>query len=109
MAAIKQELYNPLYGYRIKHITSCSARSEVLVVKNSSFRQFVSINSPLSQITESQLRDTVEKEFGLNGCSVRYKYQFFNLMHLKQIERNEILLKANTVPNEVYCVISGEV
>jgi len=55
------------------------------------------------------LRDTVEKEFGLNGCSVRYKYQFFNLMHLKQIERNEILLKANTVPNEVYCVISGEV
>lgn len=40
---------------------------------------------------------------------MRYKYQFFNLLQLRQIDRNELLLRADTVPNEVYCVISGEI
>ena len=51
-----QKIENPLYGYRVKSVKSCTEFTEVLVVKNKVFMKFLSQESPYTQISDKILR-----------------------------------------------------
>lgn len=64
---------NPLLGHKLTQITSTSCFTEVLIVRNSFYKKFLSVKSEFSQLNEKVLRVLLEKELGIKDAGAREK------------------------------------
>ena len=99
---------NPLYGHKIKHLTSTDSSTVILRIKNYAFMEFVHPDF-VDFWHDREQSIKFPEQIRLESSTKKIKEKYFSNFSLKKFESGEVILKAGTLPSHVYFVVKGNI
>ncbi len=102
----KKLVRNPLFGYRIKEFFAAFPDTEVFRVSHSTFMTFME-RSVVNRWTEKEQLSNLPQEIRLEQLTKKQRDNFFRIFKFRKFDKNDVMLKANEVPDNLLIVVQG--
>lgn len=101
---------NPVYGYKIKSIRGLEDQTEVQMIDNEVYKQFLSTkNSKWEGVSDKELLEQFINEFCLQESKSKWRQKLLQMFTIERIYPKQVLLWEGQIPDKVFMLFEGDV